>query len=83
MDLVEECQYTVEVSAKMIHQENMSNNVYPLIPHFYSSKTGVCRGIPSFLIFAPKHKLYPQSMFGAKIRKQSADFLIFFLFFFF
>ena len=32
-------------------------NVYPLEPHFYIIKTGVWRGIPIFLIFAPKHKL--------------------------
>ena len=38
------------------HQENESGNEYPLIPHFYISKTGVWRGIPVFLIFAPKHR---------------------------
>ena len=27
-------------------------NEYPLEHHFYNSKTGVCRGIPIFLIFA-------------------------------
>ena len=32
-------------------------NTYPLIPHFYS-KAGVCRGIPIFLIFALKHRLW-------------------------
>ena len=26
-------------------------------PTFIYSKTGVCRGIPFFLIFAPKHRL--------------------------
>ena len=31
-------------------------NICPLEPHFYS-KTGVCRGIHIFLIFAPKHSL--------------------------
>ena len=53
-------------------------DVYPLEPHFYIEKLGVCRGIPIFLIFAPKHidcgysleppwqggcNVYPQSMF--------------------
>ena len=33
-------------------------NVYPLEPHFYIEKTGVCRGLPIFLIFAPKHRLW-------------------------
>ena len=33
-------------------------NVYPLEPHFYIAKLGVCRGIPIFLIFAPKHRLW-------------------------
>ena len=33
-------------------------NVYPLEPHFYISKTGVYRGIPIFLIYAPKHRLW-------------------------
>ena len=32
-------------------------NVYPLESHFLYSKTGVCRGKPIFLIFAPKHRL--------------------------
>ena len=31
-------------------------NVYPLELLF--SKTGVCRGIPIFLIFTPKHRLW-------------------------
>ena len=32
-------------------------NVYPLKPHFYR-KAGVCRDIPNFLIFDPKHTLW-------------------------
>ena len=33
--------------------------VYPIKPKFYTfSKTVVCRGIPIFLIFAPKHGLW-------------------------
>ena len=40
------------------HQENMSVNcIRPQTPLLYS-KTGVCRGIPIFLIFAPKHRLW-------------------------
>ena len=40
------------------HQENMSVKCVPLqTPHLYS-KTGVCKGIPIFLIFAPKHRLW-------------------------
>ena len=31
-------------------------NVYPFEPHF--SNTGVCRGIPIFLIFTKKHRLW-------------------------
>ena len=40
------------------HQENMS--VYSLPPQIalLYSETGVCRGIPIFLIFAPKHRLW-------------------------
>ena len=59
------------------HQENESGNEYPLIPHFYISKTGVWRGIPVFLILLQNidggyslkpHRrggsnVYPQSMF--------------------
>ena len=47
----------------------------PLNPILYS-KTGVCRGPPIFLFFAPKHRLwvYPQFMFSAKIRKISKIF---------
>ena len=41
-------------------------NVYPLEPHFYIENAGVgyagvcrvCRSIPIFLIFAPKHRLW-------------------------
>ena len=36
-------------------------NVYPLELHFYIAKlgyAGVCKGIPIFLIFAPKHRLW-------------------------
>ena len=61
--------------------------VPPQTPLLYS-KTGVCRGIPIFLIFAPNidcgysleppqrdgYNVYPQSMFGAKIRKISIFF---------
>ena len=40
------------------HKENMSVKCVPLqTPHLYS-KTGVCKGIPIFLIFAPKHRLW-------------------------
>ena len=31
---------------------------YPLKPHFYIEKTGVCRSIPINLIFDPKHRLW-------------------------
>ena len=41
--------FTKEVSIR----KTCPCNVYPLIPHY--SKFGVCRGIPIFLIFAPKH----------------------------
>ena len=42
-----------------LHQENMSMNKYtPSNPTFIYSKTGVFRGIPIFLIFAPKHRLW-------------------------
>ena len=33
-------------------------NVYPFDPHFYIAKPGVWRGIPIFLSFAPKHRLW-------------------------
>ena len=42
------------------HYENMpmkNENIPPSTPLLYS-KAGVCRGIPSFLIFAPKHRLW-------------------------
>ena len=42
------------------------------------SKTGVCRGIPIFLNFAPKHRLWvlvriASAMFLAKIKKTSKN----------
>ena len=40
------------------HQENMSvQRIPPYTPLLYS-KTGVCRDIPIFVIFAPKHRLW-------------------------
>ena len=36
-----------------IHQENMPVQYIPPYTPFLYSKTGVCRGIPIFLIFAP------------------------------
>ena len=44
----------------MIHQENKSMKSIPLEPHFYTVKLGVYMGmgIPIFLIFAPKHRLW-------------------------
>ena len=40
------------LTGKHVHAMNT-----PLNPTFIYSKTGVCRGIPIFLIFAPKHRL--------------------------
>ena len=39
------------------HQDNVHVMYTPLNPTFIYSKTGVCRGIPIFLIFDPKHRL--------------------------
>ena len=41
------------------HQENMSVKCLPPYSRLLYSKSGVCRGIPIFLIFAPKHRLEP------------------------
>ena len=41
-----------------IHRENMSVKCIPLQTLRLYSKTGVCGGIPIFLIFAPKHRLW-------------------------
>ena len=40
------------------HQENMFMQCIPPYTPLLYSKTGVCRGIPIFLIFAPKHRLW-------------------------
>ena len=40
------------------HQENMYVKCIPLYTPLLCSKYGVCRGIPFFLIFAPKHRLW-------------------------
>ena len=48
----------MQFSGETVRQESMSVKcVPPQIPRFYS-KIGVCRGIPFFLIFAPKHRLW-------------------------
>ena len=41
-----------------LHQENMSVKCVPPYTPLLYRKTGVCRGIPIFLIFAPKHRLW-------------------------
>ena len=41
-----------------LHQENMSVKCIPPHTPLLYSKNGVCRGIPIFLIFAPKHRLW-------------------------
>ena len=33
-------------------------NEYPLKPHVYTEKTGICGGLPNFLIIDPKHILW-------------------------
>ena len=43
---------------KYTHQENMSVKCIPPYTPLLYSKAGVCRGIPIFLIFAPKHRLW-------------------------
>ena len=40
------------------HQENMSIKYIPPHTPILYRKIGVCRGIPIFLIFAPKHRLW-------------------------
>ena len=40
------------------HQENMSVQYIPPQTPLLYSKTGVCRGIPIFLIYAPKYRLW-------------------------
>ena len=40
------------------HQENMPVKYIPPYTPLLYSKTGICRGIPIFLIFAPKHRLW-------------------------
>ena len=47
----------------------------PLNPTLYS-KTGVCRGLPVFLIFAPEHRLWI-------LVRTATNFFFFFFFFFF
>ena len=46
-----------KLSTSYYHQENMSVNCIPPQTPLLCSKTGVCRGKPIFLIFAPKHRL--------------------------
>ena len=40
------------------HQENVSMKYIPLHTPLIYRKTGVYRGIPIFLIFVPKHRLW-------------------------
>ena len=57
LDVVVEIRSTKQ-KVKHIHQENMSVKcILPQTPLLYS-KTGVYRGLPNFLIFDPKHRLW-------------------------
>ena len=50
--------------------------VPPQTPLLYS-KTGVCRGIPIFLIFAPKHRLWVPTIYVlSKNKKNINNFLL-------
>ena len=62
----------MQYKMRVYHLENMSVQCIPPQTPLLYSKAGVCMGIPIFLIFAPKHRLwvlvggsnvYPQSMF--------------------
>ena len=46
-------------------------NVYPPKPHFYIEKTGVCRGVPIFLIFALKHRLWVPTIYVLSKNKKN------------
>ena len=58
-----------------MHQENVSAKCIPSHTPLLYSKTGVCRGIPISLIFAPKHRLWvlfrTTSRGGSKVYPQS------------
>ena len=50
---------TVSLKTQSVfHQENMSVKCIPPLTPLLYRKTGVCRGIAIFLIFAPKHRLW-------------------------
>ena len=48
----------MQVMHAIKHQKNMSMKCILLKPHFYIENTGVYKGILTFLIFDPKHKLW-------------------------
>ena len=53
-----DCGYSLEPhrrgGSNVYPQTMFCAKVYPLEPHFYIEKNGGCRGLPIFLIFAPK-----------------------------
>ena len=64
--------YDIQVRTR--HQENVSvQRIPPIKPHFYS-KTGVCGGIPIFLIFALKHRLYVPTIYVLSKNKKKITF---------
>ena len=40
------------------HHDNMSVSCIPPYTPLLYRKTGICRGVPYFLIFFPKHRLW-------------------------
>ena len=57
-----DCGYSLEPrrrgGSNVYPQSMFCAKVYPLEPHFYIEQNGGCRGLPIFLIFAPKHRLW-------------------------
>ena len=50
-------------------------SILPQTPLLYC-KTGVCRGIPSFLIFAPKHRLWVPTVYVLSKNKKNIEFFL-------
>ena len=56
-DVVAQLVASENLQIQIIHHQDVRVTYFPYTPLLWS-KTGVCKGIPVFLIFSPKHRLW-------------------------
>ena len=79
---MEGTQYFLYFSHDFVHHDNMPVKCIPPYTPPLCNKTGVCRGLPMFLIFVPKHRLWVRTIYVlSKDKNNIKTFLLIFFFF--